>query len=255
MSAALKAQYKTLGDLKNLDDEMIRYRRALSKIPKDLSQLEGALNLRKEAFESSKEQFETAEKSLKRAEQDLKSFEDKIIKAEAKLMECKTNEEYKAAQKEISNQKNETGGLEEDILKLLSQMEGKKEKLAEDEKEFRSYEEGFKADEKQLMAEKAKLEALLSDATEKQNALKAQLVSDIRNRYERTLRGGIEDPIANIDNSRCRGCNVKVRPQLFNQVISRKEICRCPNCNRILIPSTSPEDAELSAADASHSNP
>src|SRR5690606_28885390 len=125
----------------------------------------------------------------------LKSFEDKIAKAESKLMECKTNEEYKAAQKEVENQKEESARIEDDILKLMTELDGKRARLETDEKEYMAYEEGFRTDKRNLDAEKTRLEELLKTAEERQVEFRNALMDDIRGKYDRTARGGVQDTI------------------------------------------------------------
>ena len=56
------------------------------------------------------------EKSIKNKEIDLKTKEGELQKAEEKLMEVKTNEAYKAAQKELDSQRKMLSSLEDQIL-------------------------------------------------------------------------------------------------------------------------------------------
>lgn len=245
MSLDVKAQFSLLLELKKIDDQIIRRKRGLSSIPVDIAKLQAALDERKADFDSAKSVVEQAEKRLRQAEQDLKAHEDHIAKSESKLMECKTNEEYKAAQKEIDEQKKEVGSLEEEMLKLMNALEGQRERLKTDEAKYKSYEESFRADKKQLDEEQAKLEGLVAESEALQESLKAKLPPPIRSLYERILRGGIVDPVSVVENGRCKSCYMAIRPQLFNEVLAYKAVERCPHCTRlIVIEHTGNEDSD-----------
>jgi hypothetical protein len=34
----------------------------------------------------------------------------------------------------------------------------------------------------------------------------------------------------------CRGCNVTLPPQLFNQIVQSDKVYQCPSCQRLLLP-------------------
>ena len=45
-------------------------------------------------------------------------------------------------------------------------------------------------------------------------------------------------------NELCMGCNMKIPPQSYNQVITSNEIIYCPNCRRMLYIASEPEQTE-----------
>jgi predicted nucleic acid-binding Zn-ribbon protein len=48
----------------------------------------------------------------------------------------------------------------------------------------------------------------------------------------------------------CMGCNMKIPPQSYNQVITSNEIIYCPNCRRMLYITGEPEQTESTGREA-----
>ena len=133
----MKVQYRILGQLKKLDEKLYRLNFELEKIPVEIAKIEAALAKNKAAFTVHKNNFETHEKTMRKAEMDLREKEDFIKKAEGKMMECKTNEEYKAAQKEIDGFKEQKGKLEETVLLSMNGLEVHRTQLKTAETNFK----------------------------------------------------------------------------------------------------------------------
>ena len=107
MSDATRTQYETLADLRRTDEKIVRFRRGLEEIPKELAKLDQALSDRRKVFDTAKASLEASEKRLRSIELDIKEREAGIEKAAAKMMEVKTNQEYQASLKENEESKEE----------------------------------------------------------------------------------------------------------------------------------------------------
>lgn len=231
----MKLQYQVLNDLKRIDEKASRLQRDIDLIPIELKKLEDSEKVRRQEFTKVKEQFDATEKKLRGAEGDLREREDRLKKAEGKMMEVKTNEEYQAAIKENENQKKAKGGLEEQVLALFNEVEGQRGKLSEVEKTVKAYEASISEDKNKLQTELNKMRALLKEQTDKRESILGQLRPDTATLYNRlsNQNGGLA--VAAAENGMCQSCNIKIRPQLYNEVLGFKAIHRCPNCGKILI--------------------
>jgi uncharacterized protein len=235
LSEGIKAQYHVLADLKRVDEKIVRLQNDIEKIPIEVQKLQSALDTRRLEYEKVKSVFDSAEKKLRQNESDLKEREDKLHKAEGKMMEVKTNEEYQAALKENDSQKKEQSGLEEQVLGLMNQLDEQKSKVKEAEKEFKAYETTVTGEQKHLEGERLKLVNLLEEQLHARNTMSAQLAPDTRAIYQRIVARIKGVPVVFVENCMCLGCHMKMRPQLFNEVLGYKAIHRCPSCGKILI--------------------
>jgi len=238
----MKAQYQVLADLRRIDEKVSRLRADVERIPAEIAKLNEALGKRKGEYDKAITACDALEKKLRDSESNLKDREDKLHKAEGKMMEVKTNEEYQAAIRENDAQKNEKSGLEEQAIKLLSEVEEQKKQLKEVEKGFRSYETIVNGDTAKLEEERARILRLLEEQIEKRNSTASQLSPDVALVYHRIASRISGVAVVPVENGMCSGCNMKMRPQLYNEILGFKTIHRCPSCGRILIIATKESD-------------
>lgn len=230
----MKTQYKILGDLKRVDDKIVRLGDELEKIPPELQKTEKDLSQRKEDFESIKIKVETAEKKLRKLELELREKEDNLRKAQEKMMEVKTNEQYQAALKENDANKSEQSELEDQILGLLSEVEGERRLLKGAEKQFQDCQAAAQKNTQRLNEDRDRLLKLLEEQKHKQTVVASQLDSETSCLYAR-VSSRLKIAIAFVENGICLACHTRVRPQLYNEVLGYQTIHRCANCGRVLI--------------------
>ena len=248
MSDTMQTQYKVLADLKRIDEKAVRLQRDIDLIPVEIGKFEAAEAVRRQELNKVKAQFDATEKKLRAAEADLRDREDRLKKAETKMMEVKTNEEFQAATKENDNQKKAKGGLEEQVLALFKDVEDQRNKFQAVEKTVKEYEASLVDDKEKLKSELAKLQGLMKTQTDQRQATVAQLNTAIATLYNSLTKRFNGSAVASAENGMCVNCNIKIRPQLYNEVLGFKAIHRCPNCGKILV---IPE--KDSGTDAAHS--
>lgn len=231
----MKALYLLLNDLKRVDEKVQRLKNELEDIPREISQIEDEIGKSLAAFQSVKAQQEELTQKTRKAEQELKEKEDFLRKAESKMMEVKTNEEYQAAQKENETHRTDKGRLEDQVLVLLSELEAFKSQVAAAEKLHLEKEKELSQKKGILQEEGKSLQKAFEELLEKRKDEVAKLDPDARTVYEKACASVKGVAIAKIDRGLCCSCNVKIRPQLYNEVLGFKAIHRCPNCNRLLV--------------------
>ena len=238
----MKAQYRILGQLKKLDEKLYRLNFELEKIPVEIAKIEAVLATNKAEFAAHKNNFETHEKTMRKAEMDLREKEDFIKKAEGKMMECKTNEEYKAAQKEIDGFKEQKGNLEETVLLSMNGLEVHRTQLKTAETTFKEQDALVNKDKKEYDTLRQKLVNSYEEQEQPKEGIVIQLSPDIAALYKRVSAINKGIAICITENFGCLGCNIKIRPQLFNEILGAKAVHRCPSCGRILITSAAEID-------------
>lgn len=237
MSKAFEEQYRCLAELKELDQKAHYVERDAEKIPEEIRKHDEALATRRRDLDSAQVQASECEKKLRGAERELKEKEDSLFKAEGKMMEVKTNEEYQAAMKENQNQKQAKAVLEDRVLEMISEVEEQKQTLVGIEREFKDYEQGVLAQKKKLTEDHQELMKQLEVLLRQRAALTAQLDPTVATTYQKILSTGKGVAVALADQGKCLACNIQIRPQLFNEILGFTAIHRCSNCGRLLIAS------------------
>lgn len=232
----MKDQYLVLTELKRTDEKIFRLRNELDQLPIELSNLDTEIGKSLAVYQTVKTKHDDLEKSVRKAESDLKEKEDFLRKAESKMMEVKTNEEYQAALKENETHKTEKGVLEERVLSLISEWEAFRKTLKDADTDHKARSADFTSQKNRLQEEGRGIQKAYEELLEKRKGVLSQLNTEIKSLYEKacsTIKGVT---ISKIEKGMCCSCNVRVRPQLYNEVLGFKAIHRCPSCNRILIP-------------------
>jgi len=117
--------------------------------------------------------------------------------------------------------------------------------------ERKSFEEQLKKSRAEQASKKQQIEADLDryvQEIEAQKAARLELVAAIKPEvlinYDklREAKNGLAVVITK--NELCMGCNMKIPPQSYNQVITSDEIIYCPNCRRMLYIASESEQTE-----------
>ncbi|NMB73686.1 MAG: hypothetical protein GYA21_01000 [Myxococcales bacterium] len=203
-------------------------------IPARIREIDATLAQARKELADLKNQYDEAELSRQMSESDLKAEKEKIRKWEARLNEIRTNRDYQALSREIEGARKANLGIEDEILRKMQEIEDLK-------KVIEHKQEDFSRAEKELLAERAELEAKLANINsrvQEQEAARKIAMQGIDGswlaQYEaiRGRRDGIA--MAAVLDEHCLGCHMGIPPQLYNIVLRGQEIRTCPNCARIL---------------------
>lgn len=230
----MKAELSNLVKLQSLDDEIRALRSRLSKIPKEIEALQKEIATETKNFEDAKARLAEAEKQQRSFESELSTAEDKREKYKDQLMKVKSNEEYKAMQKQIETSGVEIGKIEDEILQGMDAIEELKQERRARQEELDKGKTEIAAMEKDLLAEKAKLEEELASRESARQTLLPDIPEELFEEYERiaSTRGGVA--MAEAVEERCQVCMVRLRPQVYQELRLGEALHHCDSCKRIL---------------------
>jgi predicted nucleic acid-binding Zn-ribbon protein len=230
----MNADIQNLVKLQALDDEIRALKSRLAAIPKEVEALEKEVASERRNQEQAKEALEEAQKQQRAREGDLSTAEEKVSKYKEQLMNVKSNEEYTAMQKQIEKAKANISDIEDAILQGLDTVEELKEKKQVRDAELTKGQAKVAVMEKELDAERRKLEAELEGRQSSRGALVPAITAALLDEYSliANARGGIG--VAAAVEEVCQVCMVRLRPQLFHELRIGEKIHHCANCKRIL---------------------
>jgi predicted nucleic acid-binding Zn-ribbon protein len=226
--------------LQDVDSAAERARRRMADMPAALAALDARLAAREAAVADVKGRIADGQAVRRETEKDLAAVQSRLSKFKGQLMEVKTNKEYQAMQKEM-------GVAEEDIRKhedrLLERME-EADVLAGELKTVEAARKAEQAEvdrERQVIeAERAELEKELARVQGARAEITAKLSKETLALFERVAHGRRGIAVAEARDGLCTVCNVRLRPQIFNDVRRNDGLYQCGSCTRILyfVPST-----------------
>lgn len=230
---SVKEKLKALEALQNVDVEALELQRAGEAYPKRLSALDAELSKAKDVVEAERSRLAQNEAARRQKEQDVASEKDKVKKWEGRLAELRTTREYAALAREIDIAKKVNLNFDEELKLLGAEHEELKKTLAGREGEFRHKEDASAAERASLSEKIGTLNAALRELAEKRAEVSTRVEPALLAKYDaiRKKKGQGVVPVAG---GTCRGCNMRIPPQLNNILRSGATIESCPSCQRLI---------------------
>jgi len=230
-----------------LDQEIAALNNRFSRIPIQMQEVDRKLDRAQRHVQEKQVLIGENQKKRRELESDLALIETKRKRYKEQLDGVKTNKEYTGLQHEIELVSQAIREIEDQILGHMEEADTIKAQLDEAQK-IKEREEKVLLDEKRIIqAEGDKLEAESNDLKGKRQHWVSQIPPDIMEEYERlaTHRKGVA--LAEARDAMCQECQVRIRPQLFQEIRRNDTIINCENCNRIFFYKAPPgaEKAEL----------
>lgn len=227
-------ELKRLVDLQELDKIIRGVTQGLEKLPEELRAENAALEEMQAEHNAQTQELEGLQKQKLETEKEVAEMEEGITTSRQRLMEIKSNIEYKAMLKEIAFKEDQRDHKETRVLELMELMEAQKQALAEQDQKMKGQADLVAARSKEVKVEVAKLEAELSGLEKQRKELRKGIPAPLLKRYEfiRQRRNGTA--ISPVFEGVCFGCHMNILPQQFIDLQKGVEIIQCPHCQRIL---------------------
>jgi hypothetical protein len=229
----LQEQLRALYDLQVLDDKISELSKEADQIPVHIQSLNDKIGEHQTVLDEKENGLKALFQSRKDKESSLVDFETKIGNGKTKLMAVKTNKEYHAIQKEIEGHEESISALEEDILLLMDDIEQFDIETKRAASRFKIQKKEIEQQVKEYEGRLAEIPKNLSAEQDKRGELGGNVRSDLLGRYEMTRKQRDGHAVAFIEDGICMGCNIAIRPQLYNQIQRNEDVYTCPNCHRI----------------------
>ncbi|MGA8573873.1 MAG: zinc ribbon domain-containing protein [Desulfobaccales bacterium] len=215
--------------------------KVIQEVTGELSQLPGELKTEEAALEDLRvqqaaglQELEDLQKQRRDTEAEIAAMEDGITKSRGRLMEIKSNIEYKAMLKEIAFKEDQRDQFETRMLQLMELLEERKRLLEEAETLIQERQALLGQRAAEVAAAVKVLEQRLKVLEEQRKGLRKGVPAPLLKRYEfiRQRRNGTA--IAPVQDGVCFGCHMNILPQQFIDLQKGEEILQCPHCQRIL---------------------
>jgi hypothetical protein len=207
---------------------------ALQRLPQEIAAIDKAIAAIDATEKQAHDNLEEMKKKRREIERKLREHEDHLKKIRGQQSLVKTNEEYTAMMKEISNLESSISAEEEQLLLLMDSIENA-------EKTTVTRAEVLKGERSAKNTEKARLEGevkRLQGETARLSAEKPKILSEIspayQKRYERLVPHR-EVVVTRAEGDHCGGCRQQIPAQLAVEVRNNNQFITCPACGRILV--------------------
>ncbi len=229
----MKDQIRFLLELHQVDLRAREATIALEKIPADLKELEQGIAAKKAELDTKVRPLAEAEASKKSKEREVETAEIRLKEFQGKLSQIKTNQEYQAALKSITDTKKMNKQMEDQILEAMKQIETLQQEKAPLEETLAGLEAAWSVKKAECEQEESGLRQVLTDLDKARSKILTELDTPAVLLYQR-IRRVRPDAVSAVQKGTCLGCHMKVPPQLFIEIQKMKLLYPCPACQRIL---------------------
>lgn len=227
-------ELRKLIEVQEVDRAILEITQALDKFPAELAAQTAALDALKQEHAARLKELEDLKKMRREAEAEMAEMEAGIKNSRQRLMEIKSNIEYKAMLKEIAFKEDQRDQRETKILELMEHLEGQNRGLAALEQQLKDQEAELTRLQGDLKVQGQQLNQDLAELEERRRKLRKGVPPQLLKRYEfiRQRRNGTA--VAPVREGVCLGCHMNILPQQFIDLQKGVEIIQCPHCQRLL---------------------
>jgi predicted nucleic acid-binding Zn-ribbon protein len=158
----------------------------------------------------------------------------KLSKLKDQLMSVKTNKEYTAMLHEIQGAEEQIRGEEDKILEVMEQMENMELDLKGAEREMLKKNAELKESIRLTVESAPLLEAELARLIDHRKSTESQIGTELLSRYRRIANARKGVALAEAKDELCSACHVRIRPQMYAELLRTENIHACDSCSRIL---------------------
>ncbi len=230
----LEEQIKLLVELQGLDTQIFRSERELASVPDELKRWDEGFKERTINLKRLEDGVKMLQVKRKEKEVDLESKEGNIKKLQTQLYQVKTNREYSALEQEIGRIRADDSIIEEEIIKLLDEIDLENQKIVKEREDLKKEEDDLSERKKKREAEASVVRAELARLKTHRTEIASRVNKPILAKYERIVRSKDGLAVVPAVNETCQGCFRMLPPQVINEIRMKDEIILCDNCARIL---------------------
>ena len=220
--------------LQDLELNITGLQKQVSEIPGKIQKFEGELMRLRAEHDSEVASSKELANKRRSLEGEVEMLRTKLSRLKDQLMTVKTNKEYTAMLHEIQMAEDQIH-LEED--KILDNME----KTEDLESHLRNSEQGMLRKTAEIEEEMRKaqnsaprLESELSRLQREKAAMESGVESELLARYRRIANASKGIALAEARDELCSACHIRIRPQIYAELLRTDNIYSCDSCSRIL---------------------
>ena len=227
--------------LQDIEKNISGLHKEVSEIPAKINELESLASRAKTAHEEKSALVKELANRRRILEGGVDLAQAKLSRLKDQLMTVKTNKEYTAMLNEIKMAETHILGEEDKILGLMEELESVEKAMTLSETEMRreraATDEEISRINRNIPALESKLEKLRGE----KDAVTASVNPELIAQYRKIADAHKGIALAEAKDELCGACHIRIRPQMYTDLLLTETIMYCDSCSRILFIQTPPE--------------
>jgi len=225
---------RNLIHLQDIDQKIAAFKKQISEIPGQIQSLQQQKQQLVQSYEQRSARLQELGKQRRAQEGEVELMRTKLARLKDQLMSVKTNKEYTVMLHEIQGAEEIIRRSEDGILEIMEQAEAMEAGLTEAERELKARGAELDAQIRATEQRLPTLEAEVVRVTGEKTALEGMIGTAMLERYHRIADARRGVAIAEAKDELCASCHVRIRPQVYAELMRTDEIHVCDSCSRIL---------------------
>ena len=225
---------RNLITLQDLEIKITSLQKQLVDIPNIVQGIEDELCRAKEDHDGLVARSKELSNRRRSLEGEVDMSRSKLSRLKDQLMAVKTNKEYTAMLHEIQMAEGQIRSEEDKILEVMEEMETKEKDLKSAEKELHKKSAELQESIRQTNESAPLMEAELEKLRQAKIQMESQIGADLLSRYRRIADARKGIAMAEAKDELCGVCHVRIRPQIYTELLRTDNIHACDSCSRIL---------------------
>lgn len=226
--------FNNLIKLQDLDEEIRKTSLLLEKIPAQLKDIDINIEAQFQIVDRAKEKLAQNQKRRRNLEADVQDIKAQIAKFKHQQSGVKTNKEYSALLKEIEEAQKKIDAKEEEIISEMLVADEIGEEIQSATAKANKAKEKLTQDKVVLNAKNQELEEEKKRLLQEREDLIPQIPKSQFSLYQNIFLKMNGIALSPVTDDFCSMCQIRIRPQVLNELKAASQIILCENCGRIL---------------------
>jgi predicted nucleic acid-binding Zn-ribbon protein len=230
----VNSDLRNLIALQEIDQKIASLQKKIVDVPAQIQILQDELKLLTKNHQDKIANSQELAKRRRVAEGEVDLMRTKLSRLKDQLMTVKTNKEYTAMLHEIQMAETQIRQEEDKILEIMEGMETS-------EQELKAYENALSAHSRQVEQSIRELEGSIPvmeresiTLHEEKTRMEDCVAGELLSRYHQIARARRGIALAEAREELCSVCHVRIRPQVYAELLRADVIYVCDSCDRIL---------------------
>ncbi|MGH7822945.1 MAG: zinc ribbon domain-containing protein [Candidatus Binatia bacterium] len=225
---------EVLASLQSVDQRLRAKTLELTESERRVAALEGAVREQTAAASAAREALAALAARQQSLETRLAATETKMRDRRMRITRIRNDKELGLAKRELDLLKEETTGLETELLDVMQQVETATAKLGDLDTGLGRLTQERDGEASTLRDALARLTGEIERERAERSLLIDRVDGELRRKYEQIFsrRGGLA--VVEVREGICQGCRMRVPPQLYDEIQRNQQVILCPSCQRML---------------------